>query len=151
MISRRRLTDLLLISIANTTNKPVHDAQPSDEQYGWSGTPGESGSYFTPYSVLIPQQSSGANGPLSDTHSDWRINYSISSFGSSREQVEWIADLARSSFIQLHRTSFDGIDASYTIQQVRTENMGGVVRSESIEPPIFGQTDSFSVWATKTP
>lgn len=149
MLSRRKLTDLLLTTIASQTSKPVHDYEPDSEQYGWSGTPGEAGSTFTPYSVLIPQSSGGANGPLSDTQSDWRITYSVSSFGTSREQAEWIADLARSSFSILRRTTFDGIDSAYTIQQVKTEQIGGIVRNSVVEPPIFGQTDIFAVWIAK--
>lgn len=149
MISRRKLTDTLLTAIATKTGKPVHDYEPDGDQYGWSGTPGEAGSSFTPYSVLIPRTSSGANGPLAGTQSDWRIPYSVSSFGTSRRQAEWIADLARSSFGILNRTHFDGIDSTYTFQQVKVTQIGGILRNAAVEPPIFGQTDVFDVWVTK--
>lgn len=150
MLSRRNLTDALLAAVGTTTDLPVLDAQPpSNTNFGWSGQPGEAGSTFTPYTILTPQQSSNATGPLADTHSDWRLSYSLTSFGTSREQCEWIADLARSSLYGLQRDTFDGIDSDYTILQVRTDTIGGVIRSDVTNPPMFGQTDIYSVWVAK--
>lgn len=149
MISRRNLTDLLVTTLATQTGYPVGDAHTPDPPYGWSGQPGDPGSTFSPYSIITPMTSSRASGPLSDTHSDWQLNYSVSSFGTSREQCEWISDKARSAFISLKNTNFDGIDSQYRIQQIRTETLGGVIRSDSVEPPLFGQTDVFSVWVAK--
>lgn len=149
MLSRRNLTQLLLTSIATHTSCPVGDSNTPDPPYGWDGQPGEIGSKFKPYSILTPMSSGRATGPLSDTHADWQLNYSLSSVGTTREQCEWICDKARSSFVVLKNTTFDGIDGTYKIQQIRTESIGGIVRSDSVEPNMFGQTDVFSVWVSK--
>jgi hypothetical protein len=149
MISRRILTDTLLAAIGEATDYPVRDAQPPDVNFGWSGQPGEKLSTFTPYTILTPQASSTSSGPLSGTQDDWRLMYGVSSFGTSRAQCEWIADLARSAFASLHRTTFDGIDATYTIMQVRLETIGSVQRSDAVNPSLFAQTDMICVWATK--
>ena len=150
MFSKRQLTDLLLTTIADSTEFPCGDAHTPGGNFGWSGQPGESGSVFTPYTILTPQPSSGSSGPISDPQADWKCSYGITSFGTSREQCEWIADLARSSFYGLKRTTFEGIDSTYTIQQVRIDTIGGIQRTDAIEPPIFGQTDVFTVWSTKS-
>jgi hypothetical protein len=86
---------------------------------------------------------------MSDTQADWRMNYTVSSFGTSRAQCEWIADLARASMSTLVRETFDGVDSVYTILQARVESIGGIVRSDAVNPPLFGQTDTVSIWLTK--
>ena len=149
MISRRNLTDLILETVSGQTSLPVGDAHPPDAPYGWSGTPGEIGSTFTPYTIVTPQSGSISTGSLADTQADWRLPYSLSSFGTSREQCEWVCDLARSAFIVLKEEEFDGVDGTYYIQTVRLETIGGIVKTESLEPPTFGQTDMITVWVTK--
>lgn len=149
MLSRRNVTQALLSAISTQTSCPVGDSTAPDPPFGWDGQPGAVGSKFTPYSVLTPMSSSRASGPMSDTHADWQLNYSLSSIGTTREQCEWICDKARSSFITLKNTTVDGVDGTYKIQQIRTESIGGIVKSESVEPHMFGQTDVFSVWVSK--
>lgn len=149
MISKRYLTNKLLEVLAEQTGFPVGDNDHPEPPYGWSGQAGVPGNSFTPYSILTSQSSGPATGPFSDTHADWRMGYSVASFGTNREQCEWIADSARQAFIGLKRVSVDGVDGTYTIQQVRTESIGGTVRSDAVEPPTFGETDTFVVWITK--
>ncbi len=150
MLSRKALTDLLITTLADATELAVGDAHtPEPGTYGWSGTPGGINSTFTPYNILTPMQAGRPDGPISDTHADWQIPYTISSFGTSRSQCEWLADLARSALISLRYDTFDGVDDDYTIQQVRVESIGGIQRSDAIEPPTFGQSDMIAVWITK--
>lgn len=149
MIYRRKLSDAVLAAVTAGTGYPVRDAQPPDANFGWSGTPGDVGSTFTPYSILTPLSGSNSSGPLSDTQADWLLGYSLSSFGTSRSQCEWIADLARASLQSLVRTTFDGVDSTYTILQARIDAIGGIVRSDAVNPPLFGQTDSIAIRVTK--
>ena len=149
MLSKRNLTNLLLEVLAEQTGFPVGDGDHPEPPYGWSGQSGVPGNSFSPYSILTPQPSGGAQGPFSDTHADWRLNYSVASFGTNRAQCEWIADSARSAFYSLKKVSVDGVDGTYTIMQIRTESIGGIVRSDAVEPPTFGETDTFVVWITK--
>lgn len=149
MISRRLLTDALITAVSTATGFPVGDADHPDPPYGWSGQSGAPGSTFSPYSILTPQNSSQSSGPLSDTQGDWHLTYTIASFGTNRTQCEWICDLARSAFSSLKKETFESGSDTYQIMQVRTENIGGVVRSDAVEPATFGQTDVISVWVTK--
>mgnify|MGYP007044002929 CR=1 FL=1 len=149
MLSRRALTDLLLATVKAKTNYPVGDADHPDPPYGWTAQSGAPGSSFKPYSILNPQSSGTAQGPFSDTHADWRLTYTLSSYGTNRTQCEWINDLARSALYELKKETFDGVDGTYQIMQVRTENIGGIVRSDVVEPATFGQTDTYVVWITK--
>ena len=139
----------MVTTLAAQTGYPIGDAEAPAPPFGWSGTPGEIGSTFTPYSIVTPGSASNFSGPFSDSHADIQLPYTVSSFGTSREQCEWICDKAREAFISLKDTVFDGIDSDYVILQVRTMTMGGIVRSANVEPATFGETDVFSVWASK--
>jgi len=150
MLARRNLTAMLVSALAADTNFAVGDSHvPEAGTYGWSGTPGAIGSEYRPYSIITPMAASRPSGPLADSHADWQIPYSLSSFGTTREQAEWIADLARTALIDQRGLTFDGGDGTYTIQQVRVESIGGMQRSDQLEPPTFGQTDTIAVWITK--
>lgn len=150
MLGRKALTDLLIATLADVTELAVGDAHsPEPGTFGWSGTPGSVGSTFTPYNILTPLTASRPDGPLSDSHADWQMPYTISSFGTSRSQCEWLADIARGALIALRYEEFDGVDGDYTIQQVRVDSIGGIQRSDSVEPPTFGQSDMITVWITK--
>ena len=149
MIYRRGLTALILATLANHTSAPVGDADVPDEAYGPSGTPGEPGYKFTPYSIVTPMSAGEGYGPISDTDSIFSFPYSVSSFGTTREQTEWIADMARNSFSSLRRQSFDGADGTYTIMKCRLTMIGGIQKSGQTAPHVFGQTDTVTVFLSK--
>lgn len=151
MLSRTLLTDTVIATVAVATGYEVGDSNSPapGATWGWSGTPGEVGSTFTPYSVVSPQLASNSDGPLSDTQADWIIRYSVTSFGASRKQAEWLGDLTASSLSSLRRTSFDGGDATYRIASVRLESIGGIVRTDVLEPPTFGQSNLFALYVSK--
>ena len=149
MLSRRKLTDAVVRTVQAGIGNPVGDADHPEEQWGWSGTPGDPGSRFTPFSIITPGSASNISGPISDTHADWQLHYSVSSFGASRQQCEWIADHARSAMMSLRDKQIDGLDGTYKILQVRVVSVGTVMKSENLEPHTMGQSDMFSVWLSK--
>jgi hypothetical protein len=151
VFSRLNLTNTVIATIATYTGYAVGDSNsPAPEAaWGWSGTPGEVGSTFTPYSVVSPQGANTSDGPLAATQADWIARYSVTSFGASRKQAEWLADQTGNSLSSLRRTTFDGGDGTYTIASVRLESMGGIVRTDALEPPTFGQSDVFALYVSK--
>ena len=149
MLYRSNVTELVLSTIATETSNPVGDSSSPDGSYGWSGTPGEIGSTYTPYTVVYPQTANASSGPISDPLADWKLPYSLTSYGATRAQCEWLCDIARSALLDLDRTTVTCGDATYTIQQAKVETIGSVIRSDALQPPTFGQTDIVSIWLTK--
>lgn len=150
MLYKRLLSNLIIEFFADESAYPVGDAhEPKDVQYGWTGTPNEPGSYFTPYIIITPGSSQRPEGAIQGSQTEWKISYMASSFGASRQQAEFIADYTRDIMVRLSKTVFNDTKDDYAIQQVRNDMMGQVVSSKSTEPPVFGQTDSYTFWISK--
>lgn len=155
MISRRFLSAFVLeemtTAAAEVNVTAVGDAVHPDGNFGWDGQPGEPGSKFYPYVIVTPMQSSYSSGAIQGAQSDWRFPYSISSFGATRAQAEWLNDYLRDwLYTNTHRKTFTAEDGfKYTIQNVRIDMIGGIVRSDAVDPPVYGQTDVYSIWITK--
>jgi len=149
VLYRSDVTELVLSTVLAETTNPVGDASSPNVTYGWSGTPGEIGSTYTPYTVIYPQSASSSSGPVADPLADWKLPYSLTSYGATRAQCEWLCDIARSALLELDRTTVVCGDATYTIQQAKVDVIGSVIRSDALQPPTFGQTDVVSIWVTK--
>ena len=132
---RRFLTKVILDQLA-TTGQPVGDAIAAPNG-GWIGQPNEDGSNFVPYVVLTPGPASVSSGPFGDTQADWQLGYNLSSFGVSREQVEWMADSARSAALTLARITVMLNGSQYAVQQVREQVLGPVQRIDATRTPIL--------------
>lgn len=147
MIARRLLT-AAVITAAELTGQPVGNSNaPIDG--GWQGEPNADGSNFVPYSVVTPQTATFSSGPVADPEADRQILYSLSSFGVMPEQAEWMADRIRASVATLAKTDVSLEDATYRIQQVRTNVIGGLNRVDSTDPPYWGQVDMITLWLTR--
>jgi len=144
----RRLLSAAVFTAAETTGLPVGLAH-APVGGGWSGQPNIDGSNFTPYIVVTPQTANFAQGPISDSQADRRVPYAISSFGVMPEQTEWMADKARAAVAALAKTDVVLGDATYRIQQVRTDVIGGLVRVDVTEPAYWGQVDTVVLWLTR--
>lgn len=146
-LARRFLTDLVLTQL-RTINKPVGDAtSPADG--GWIGQPNADGSNFTPYVVLVPGPASVSSGPFGDTQADWQCDYTLICFGVSRQQCEWISDMARSAAVTLARKGVTLNGDDYAVLQARERIIGPVQRVDATEPAFFGQTDAITLWISK--
>lgn len=146
-LQRRFLTDVMLSQLAST-NKPVGDAI-SPAGGGWQGQPNADGSNFVPYVVCIPGPASVSSGPFGDTQADWQLDYTLISFGVSREQVEWMADSARVAAVTLPRTTVMLGPDGYAVQQARERIIGPVQRVDATEPAFYSQTDAVTLWISK--
>lgn len=147
-IARRPLTDILLSTIGTATSRPVGDGiAPSTG--GWQGQPNSAGTNFVPYNVLVPQTANSSAGPFDDPQGDWRMPYSITSFGVRRDQCEAIADLARKTLSEMRGQLLQLGDQKYSVQQVRTESIGAVTRYDTTDPAFWGQVDVVTVWLSR--
>lgn len=145
---RAPVTQALLAALA-ASQKPVGDAiMPNNA--GWSGNqPNKDGSNFTPYVVLTPGSASGASGPIGSSQADWRLPYSLASFGVSRQQCEWMADRARDLAESLRGQELSLGTGNFRVQNVLVDAIGGLVRVDATEPPYWGQIDQITVWLSK--
>lgn len=138
-----------LLSLLALTNKPVGDAiMPANA--GWSGNqPNKDGSNFTPYVVLTPGSATASSGSMAMPQADWRMPYSLSSFGVSRQQCEWMADRARYTADGLKGQTLDLTTGTFRVQMVAVDAIGGLVRVDATEPPYWGQIDQITIWLSK--
>jgi hypothetical protein len=143
----RRLLSAAVVTAAEVTTNPIGLAH-APKGGGWQGQPNLDGSNFVPYTVVTPQTATQASGPLSDPQGDRLFPYSLSSFGLTPEQTEWMADKTRAAVAALKKTTVVLGDRSYKIQQVRTDVIGGLQRVDQTEPPYWGQNDVVTLWLT---
>jgi hypothetical protein len=148
MLERRLLSAAIVSVIETETSMPTGLAH-APKGGGWDGQPNIDGSNFIAYSVVTPQTATSASGPISDPQADRLLPYAISSFGVMPEQTEWMADKARAAVETLKKTKIVLGDATYTVQQVRTDVIGGLMRVDSTEPAYWGQVDVLTLWVTR--
>lgn len=147
-VARRPLTNLMISTVATGTNRPCGDGI-VPASVGWQGQPNASGSNFIPYTVLQVLGASFSMGSFNDPESDWRFPYNLWSFGVRRDQCEAMADIARQSLSGLQGNIVTLGNQQYSIQQVRTDSIGGIVRYDQVDPPYWGQNDTVTVWISK--
>jgi hypothetical protein len=143
----RRLLSAAIVTALETTTMPVGLAH-APHGGGWDGQPNKDGSNFIPYAVVTPQTATQASGSLADPQADRQLPYALSSFGVQPEQTEWMADKARNAVEAMKKTVVVLGDATYKIQQVRTDVIGGLQRVDSTEPAYWGQVDVVTLWLT---
>lgn len=145
------LERLRTVQIAND-DALVGDAEiPQYAHTGWGQTgPNVPSGKFTPYGILLPLTATPADdGALGDPQPGWHVPYSIQSYGASREQVQLVADWFRESLAELHHQDLVLDAATYRVQQVKFETLGGVQRVPGANPSYFGQQDQFTLWLAK--
>ena len=151
MIERQFITAALIAQV-ETGGKPVGFAQ-SPTTGGWQGQPNTDGTNFTPYTVILPNASSAPSGvyegPIDGWQADWKLSYTLSSFGVMPEQCEWMADVVRVLLDKIVNTSITSGSNSYLVQQMRVDALGGLVRVDATEPPYWGQSDQISIWLSE--
>ena len=149
-ISRGPVTNRLLAELA-TEGFPVGDNAAPAVAFGWTGEPNEPGTTFVPWLSLSPGAGvlQGPSGPLGDSQSDWRLNYSVVYAGLSRKQTEALADRMRLNLTNIARENIDTPTGKQRLQKVTCMAIGNTTRISSAYPDYFTQPDSFEVWVTK--
>lgn len=146
-----------LITTLNLEDFPVGDGGAPEPDVltagglhaGWNGDPNSPGSIFVPYLVLVAQTATISSGPFPGPQNDWRLPYSLSSFGVNRAQAEALAHRGRDQLESLTKTSVTLDGVSYKILQIWFDAIGGVGRVDQTSPSTYGEVDTFTVWLSK--
>lgn len=147
-IQRRFLTDHLLTVISDQ-GLVVGDADGPDDG-GWDAPPDSLDASYTPYVVLTPTTSPDSTGPVGDSHADIVVAYVVVGYGLSRPHVEHYMDIVRQALVAMTRTMVMLGEAQWRIQQARCSSIGGITKSENVEPTEFSQTDVFVLYMSKS-
>lgn len=132
----------------NTLSVLVGDGMAPDAG-GWDDDPNDPASSYAPYLVMTPLTSTDATGSIADSSTDITLPYSFSAYGVSRDQVEFYADECRQKIVNLSRSVVTLTDGNWKIQQARCTSIGGVARSDNVEPSEFSQTDVIVLYMSK--
>jgi hypothetical protein len=100
------------------------------EAGGWQGVPGES--EFVPYVDVWPTPGGIADGTIASPYSDVDTDYVLRTFGATRAQVEYVADMAW----EVMRTA-DFSTSGRKVTLVRPDVLPGVIRDDDAQPPVF--------------
>lgn len=145
-VSRRRITNAVLLELSNELTVPVGDAD-KPAAGGYQGEWGQS--EFVPYVVLTPSGGSQGTGPQSDSQSDIVFGYEITGIGISRDQCEWMLDEARIAIFGLRRADIDmGDSTTRRVRNVIVSSYGGLDRTEGPEPHWWIATDQVQLDTT---
>lgn len=98
-------------------------------------------SRFVPYSVTGMAGASVRAYNMGKPSDDWDVSFSLRSFGGSRKQADWAANLARLSITGMIGTRF----GDYVVGAVIWQSLGGVSRIDSVDPPYWQISDGFSL------
>lgn len=105
----------------------------------WSGNPEDD----APYVVVYPIPGGSTSGTLGAPDDDAEIVIQVSCVGKSREQAEWLADKAKGL---LGIGTLD-VDSRY-IPLVSLDMFGGIMRDDSVTPPLFTAAPRFRIITT---
>ena len=153
-VQKRTFTEAVLTALG-TVGKPVGDAEaPRGGVAGWQGEPNQDGTNFIPYVVLTPLQAGAGSGPMDDPQGDVVLPYSLTSYGVSREQCEWMADAAREAVAAMRNqdvAQWSGTSDEYQrrIQQVVDMQFGQVQRIDQTDPAFYAETDVVALWTSR--
>lgn len=138
----RPLTDAVIAALT-AEGLTVGDGEKPATAAGWAGAPGMS--VFREYVVVHPIGAAEIDGSNDDPDDDvWPI-YQLSSFGAHRAQCEAIADKARVALLDA-----DLVIPGRAVARMRIEFLGGSIRFDSPQPPIYMNADRFTAYTTPT-
>lgn len=120
---------------------------------GWDANPNKSGSNYHPYVVVTPMTVSNPTGSIAESNSYVTVPYSLTFYGVSRKQLEWMSDRCREiavNFVREHYT-LKGLDQtnSWKVMQAQLGSLGGISRSDNVEPSLYTQTDVINIYISK--
>ncbi len=129
----------------------VGDAEiPQYANTGWGqGGPNVPGNTFTPYGILIRGTAMPGAGSLADPRGDWKVPYTLQTYGASREQVELVADWFREPLDAMLHEIIELDNGNYRVQQTEWMALGGIERVPGTTPSYFGEQDQFTLWLAK--
>ena len=146
-LPRGELTDYLISELQDAGLR-IGDGEAPDDG-GWDDDPNLTTSSYKPYLVINPMAVPEPTGPIGDSSTDFRVPYSVTSWGISRKQVEVYADKGRKTLAELERSVIQLSGSDWKIQQARANSIGGVSRTDNTEPSEFTQSDVVIIYVSK--
>jgi hypothetical protein len=143
--NRRYLTDYLNDRLNSEIISVIVDPPGGDWDGGWSDDPKQVGSFYQPYTVLVPLSSSDSDGTLADFGSMWNLPYALTSYAVSARSLEDQTDTARRIVSETVREEVDLGGVVWGVMDVRTSSIGGIDINRSVEPSELNQRDVVSI------
>ena len=119
---------------------------------GWDKQYAPDGAEYTPYAILVPQTASKAQPIPIRGFEPWNVPYTLTGFGVNITQVEDLMDTFReleANFVASARPHIATKTGEHTITKVECTSIGGVGWNNSVQPPMYSQSDSDNLTATK--
>jgi hypothetical protein len=82
---------------------------------------------------------------------DWKLPYTLTTYGTNRRQVEDLADDVRAALLAVKKfplTMKDG--AIWRITTIDCNAIGGVGYTTAVSPTAFSETDSFNLTLSRS-
>jgi hypothetical protein len=147
-INRGPITDRVLTELA-VDGLPVGDNSAPTTAFGWQGEPNADGSNFIPWMAAYGGTARPGEGSFADSASEWRLPYTVTYAGVTRNQLDWIADKARKRLVAITREVVATETGNWKICQIRCTSVGATNRVGSPFPDYYTQSDLFEVWLSK--
>jgi len=147
-ITRGPVTDRILAELREM-DLPVGDNAVPEDPYGWQGEPDGTLSNFIPWYTLASGTAQPGTGSMGMSATEWRLPYTVSFAAINRDQLDWMADTARTKLVNIERELVTTDSGHWKIQQIRCTSVGGSNRIASTFPDYFTQADLFEVWLSK--
>lgn len=139
--NRRFLTEWLRDTLNATIYSYIVDTPSGDWEGGWSNDPKQPGSYYQPYTVILPLTSSESQGALSDKGQLWNLPYALTSYAVTTRSLEDQTDIARRIVSETERSFVDLGGVLWRVMDVSTNSIGGIDVNRSVEPQVYNQRD----------
>lgn len=137
--SGRTLTDAVIQAL-ETAGLLVGDGEAPDG-HGWAGIPDQSA--FVGYVTVYELIGGTIDGTLGRPDDDASTLYQLTSTGATRQQCEWVADKARNTML-----STTWVITGRQVMRAAVDMLGGTVRDDDVQPPVFFSPDRFRIWTT---
>ncbi len=95
------------------------------------------------YVVVYSLPGGSIDGTLGAPNDDASVMYQLTSVGADRRQCEWVADRARQVILSAVMPLTDRI-----ISPVMVDMLGGTIRDDDIQPPVWYSPDRYRVMTT---
>ena len=128
-----RLLTNAVLTAARTTGRTIGDGQ----------APASSS---RPFGVVYALYVAERDGPMSDDTADGWWQYQVTAVGDTREQAEGLADELEAAILGATLTA-----SGYVVGPVKRADRFPLERDDDVQPPLFYQTITFSIFVTPGP
>lgn len=143
--NRRYLTEWLDARLNTEIISVIVDTPAGDWDGGWSDDPKQVGSFYQPYTVLVPLTAGDSEGSLSDFGSGWSLPFALTSYAVSARSLEDQTDTARRIVSETVREQVDLGGTVWGVMDVRTNSIGGIDINRNVEPSELNQRDVVTI------